>query len=194
MACHDHCAAHDCAPDAESADCRRRAGVHRRTDRYSPVRTRRPRRSRRHDRKRRGPALHAHRLERSAARRLSVRGGDREGWQASGARPQSREDPRRPDGAWRDDSDPPLPRRAWLGAAQGRNALYVRRAVRDVHGRDHLVRCRPAGLCRFGGADRRQDEPDHDFGSADVAAKAPFDPIKITGGVLADEAVPILAR
>ena len=30
--------------------------------------------------------------------------------------------------------------------------------------------------------------------SADVAAKAPFDPIKITGGVLADEAVPILAR
>ncbi len=30
--------------------------------------------------------------------------------------------------------------------------------------------------------------------SADVAAKAPFDPIKITGGVLADEAVPLLAR
>jgi len=30
--------------------------------------------------------------------------------------------------------------------------------------------------------------------SADVAAKAPFDPIAITGGVLADEAVPLLAR
>jgi tRNA(adenine34) deaminase len=30
--------------------------------------------------------------------------------------------------------------------------------------------------------------------SADIAAKAPFDPISITGGVLADEAVPILAR
>jgi guanine deaminase len=30
--------------------------------------------------------------------------------------------------------------------------------------------------------------------SADVAAKAPFDPISITGGVLADEAVPLLAR
>jgi tRNA(Arg) A34 adenosine deaminase TadA len=30
--------------------------------------------------------------------------------------------------------------------------------------------------------------------SADVAAKAPFDPITITGGVLADEAVPLLAR
>ncbi len=30
--------------------------------------------------------------------------------------------------------------------------------------------------------------------SADVAAKAPWDPVKITGGVLADEAVPILAR
>jgi tRNA(adenine34) deaminase len=30
--------------------------------------------------------------------------------------------------------------------------------------------------------------------SADVAAKAQWDPIKITGGVLADEAVPILAR
>ncbi len=30
--------------------------------------------------------------------------------------------------------------------------------------------------------------------SADVAAKATWDPIKITGGVLADEAVPILAR
>jgi hypothetical protein len=30
--------------------------------------------------------------------------------------------------------------------------------------------------------------------SADVAAKATWDPIKITGGVLADQAVPILAR
>src|SRR5215469_5524243 len=30
--------------------------------------------------------------------------------------------------------------------------------------------------------------------SADIAAKAPWDPVKITGGVLADEAVPILAR
>jgi hypothetical protein len=30
--------------------------------------------------------------------------------------------------------------------------------------------------------------------SADIAAKAPFDPIKITGGVLADEAAPLLAR
>ena len=30
--------------------------------------------------------------------------------------------------------------------------------------------------------------------SADIAAKAPFDPISITGGVLADEAVPLLAR
>jgi tRNA(adenine34) deaminase len=30
--------------------------------------------------------------------------------------------------------------------------------------------------------------------SAEVAAKTPWDPIKITGGVLADEAVPILAR
>jgi tRNA(adenine34) deaminase len=30
--------------------------------------------------------------------------------------------------------------------------------------------------------------------SAEVAAKATWDPIKITGGVLADEAVPILAR
>ncbi|HEX3504927.1 MAG TPA: nucleoside deaminase [Xanthobacteraceae bacterium] len=30
--------------------------------------------------------------------------------------------------------------------------------------------------------------------SSDVAAKAPFNPIKITGGVLADEAVPLLAR
>jgi tRNA(Arg) A34 adenosine deaminase TadA len=30
--------------------------------------------------------------------------------------------------------------------------------------------------------------------SADVAAKAAWDPIKITGGVLADEAVPLLAR
>ena len=30
--------------------------------------------------------------------------------------------------------------------------------------------------------------------SADIAAKAPWDPLKITGGVLADEAVPILAR
>jgi len=30
--------------------------------------------------------------------------------------------------------------------------------------------------------------------SADIAAKAQWDPIKITGGVLADEAVPILAR
>jgi tRNA(adenine34) deaminase len=30
--------------------------------------------------------------------------------------------------------------------------------------------------------------------SADIAAKAPFDPISITGGVLADEAVPILTR
>ena len=30
--------------------------------------------------------------------------------------------------------------------------------------------------------------------SAEVAAKAPWDPVKITGGVLADEAVPILAR
>ncbi len=30
--------------------------------------------------------------------------------------------------------------------------------------------------------------------SADVAAQATWDPIKITGGVLADEAVPILAR
>jgi tRNA(adenine34) deaminase len=30
--------------------------------------------------------------------------------------------------------------------------------------------------------------------SADIAAKAPFDPITITGGVLADQAVPILAR
>jgi tRNA(adenine34) deaminase len=32
------------------------------------------------------------------------------------------------------------------------------------------------------------------IGSADIAAKAPWDPISITGGVLADEAVPILAR
>ena len=30
--------------------------------------------------------------------------------------------------------------------------------------------------------------------SADIAAKAPFDPISITGGVLADEAVPLLSR
>jgi tRNA(adenine34) deaminase len=30
--------------------------------------------------------------------------------------------------------------------------------------------------------------------SADIAAKAPWDPVSITGGVLADEAVPILAR
>ena len=30
--------------------------------------------------------------------------------------------------------------------------------------------------------------------SADIAAKAPWDLVKITGGVLADEAVPILAR
>jgi tRNA(adenine34) deaminase len=30
--------------------------------------------------------------------------------------------------------------------------------------------------------------------SADIAAKAPWDQVKITGGVLADEAVPILAR
>jgi tRNA(Arg) A34 adenosine deaminase TadA len=30
--------------------------------------------------------------------------------------------------------------------------------------------------------------------SADLAAKAPWDPVSITGGVLADEAVPILAR
>jgi tRNA(Arg) A34 adenosine deaminase TadA len=30
--------------------------------------------------------------------------------------------------------------------------------------------------------------------SADIAAKAPFDHISITGGVLADEAVPLLAR
>jgi tRNA(adenine34) deaminase len=30
--------------------------------------------------------------------------------------------------------------------------------------------------------------------SADIAAKAPWDPVTITGGVLADEAVPILAR
>ena len=30
--------------------------------------------------------------------------------------------------------------------------------------------------------------------SADVAAKAPWDSVSITGGVLADEAVPILAR
>ena len=30
--------------------------------------------------------------------------------------------------------------------------------------------------------------------SADIAAKAPWDPVKITGGLLADEAVPILAR
>ena len=30
--------------------------------------------------------------------------------------------------------------------------------------------------------------------SADIAAKAPWDPVAITGGVLADEAVPILAR
>ncbi len=32
------------------------------------------------------------------------------------------------------------------------------------------------------------------IGSADIAAKAPWDPISITGGVLADEAVPLLAR
>jgi tRNA(adenine34) deaminase len=32
------------------------------------------------------------------------------------------------------------------------------------------------------------------IGSADIAAKAPWDPIAITGGVLADEAVPLLAR
>ncbi len=32
------------------------------------------------------------------------------------------------------------------------------------------------------------------IGSADIAAKAPWDPITITGGVLADEAVPLLAR
>ena len=30
--------------------------------------------------------------------------------------------------------------------------------------------------------------------SADIAAKAPWAPVKITGGLLADEAVPILAR
>jgi tRNA(adenine34) deaminase len=32
------------------------------------------------------------------------------------------------------------------------------------------------------------------IGSADIAAKAPWNPISITGGVLADEAVPLLAR
>ena len=79
------------------------------------------------------------------------------------ARAQSRKDQRRSDRARRNGGDPPLPCRPWQCGAQGEYALHVRRAVRDVHGRDRMVPLRPAGLCGLGRADRREDEPDHDL-------------------------------
>jgi hypothetical protein len=65
--------------------------------------------------------------------------------------------------------------------------------VRDVDGRHHLVRLRPAGLCGFGVAIGERTNQIM-ITSAEVAAKAPFLPIKITGGVLADEAVRLFRK
>jgi hypothetical protein len=47
-------------------------------------------------------------------------------------------------------------------ALHGATLYTFRRTVRDVHGRDHLLRRRPVGLCRLGAADRQLDESNHD--------------------------------
>jgi len=65
--------------------------------------------------------------------------------------------------------------------------------VRDVDGHDHLVRLRPAGLCGFGVAIGERTNQIM-ITSAEVVVKAPFLPIKITGGVLADEAVRLFRK
>jgi tRNA(adenine34) deaminase len=80
------------------------------------------------------------------------------------------------------------------GSAALRGAtLHFRRAVHHVHGRDRLVRHWPAGLCRFGAGDRQAVDQVM-ITSAEVAARAKWDPIEITGGVLADEAVKLLGK
>src|ERR1700730_13946818 len=58
---------------------------------------------------------------------------------------QSRKDQRRSDRARRNGGNPPLPCRPWQCGAQGKYALHVRRAVRDVDGRDPMVPLPPAG-------------------------------------------------
>ena len=107
---------------------------------------------------------------------------------------QSRKNQRRSDRARRNGGDPPLPCRPWQCGAQGEYALHVRRAVRDVHGRDRLVPLRPAGLCRLGTSRSPRGSNQIMISSADVAAKDSFLPIKITGGVLADEAVQLFGK
>ena len=79
------------------------------------------------------------------------------------------------------------------GAAR-RDALHLGRAVRDVHGRDPVVRLRTAGVRGLGASSSRPRSNQIMMSSADLAAKAPFAPIAITGGVLADEAMRLFAK
>jgi tRNA(adenine34) deaminase len=62
-----------------------------------------------------------------------------------------------------------------------------------VHGRDHLVPHGPAGLAAS--VEQLATKIDQIMiPCAEVAAKAPFAPITITGGVLADEAMQLFAK
>ena len=90
---------------------------------------------------RRGRALHAHGARRGTAGRLPIRRGDRARRLGDRARTQSRAHQPRSDRAWRDGRDPEVSRRSRPGGAARQHALHVGRAVRDVHGRHHLVPC-----------------------------------------------------
>jgi len=169
----------------EPALDRRGLGRHRRPARGHPARCGVGRRSR-------GRALHAHRHRRGAPRRSAIRRADRAGWSYPGARPQSGTQRGRSDRAWRDRRDPPLPRRAWPGSAERGDALHLGRALRDVHRRDPVVPHRVVFAASVPQLATRLDQIM--VSSAEIAAKAPFAPLSITGGVLAEEAMRLFEK
>ncbi len=84
-----------------------------------------------------------------------------------------------------------IPCRGRPGGAAWQHALHVGRTVCHVHGRDHLVPPR-AGRLRRVDPQLATKIDQIMITSADLAARAPFAPISITGGVLANEAMALL--
>lgn len=87
----------------------------------------------------------------------------------------------------------PLPRRSRQRGAARQCALHLRRAVRDVHGRDPMGR---VGRLVFAASVQQLATKIDQImvPSADIAAKAPFAPIAISAGVLADEAMKLFDK
>jgi hypothetical protein len=138
-------------------------------------------------------AFHAHGHRRSPPSRFSIRRSDRARWHGHRAGPQFGPLDRRPDRAWGDGGDPALSCRSRQCGAARQHALHLRRALSDVYGRHPLV---SYGASGFAASIAQLATKINQImvSSAELAAKAPFAPISITGGVLADEAMALFVK